>query len=72
MRRKLILEISQDESQIKQAKAELKTKPKVMKIAATPQGAADPAAQLLRPGTNEFSNNCDIAGGFGFGGFNRF
>jgi hypothetical protein len=72
MRRKLILEISQDERQIKQAKTELKTKPKVMKIAVAPQGAADPAAQVLRPGTNEFSNTCDIAGGFGFGGFNRF
>ena len=34
---------------------------------------ATPPPPVLRPGQNEFSEHCDIAGGFGgFGGFGRF
>ena len=68
MRHKLILEISQNEVPIKQA-----TNPPIKgdllkKIVAAPD--AQPAPQVLRPGQNEFSDRCDIAGGFG--GFGRF
>lgn len=75
MRHKLILEISQNESQIKQAMKELGATDPVVKTAAAPQAGAGPGAppQVLRPGSNEFSQHCDIAGGFGgFGGFGRF
>jgi len=83
MRHKLILEISQNETQIKQAMNELTQKNLVVKAAAGPrvaqagqgaQGAQGGAApQVLRAGPNEFSQHCDIAGGFGgFGGFGRF
>jgi hypothetical protein len=68
MRHKLILEISGNETLTKFAevagsKALLKT------IAASPDDQG-PAPQVLRPGQNEFSEHCDIAGGFG--GFGRF
>jgi len=68
MRHKLILEISQNETQIKQASNDLLNGRFLLRIAAEPQSA--PAPQVLRPGRNEFSNRCDIRGGFG--GFNRF
>jgi hypothetical protein len=70
MRHKLILEISQDETQIKLAQDDLSNRGLLRKVAAAPQGAPEQTPQVLRPGPNEFSNNCDIAGGFG--GFNRF
>jgi hypothetical protein len=62
MRRKLILEISQDEAQIKQALRELKADG-LLKLV---QNEPNPAPQLLRPGTNEYTNFCDIGGGFNF------
>ena len=69
MRHKLILEISQNESQIRQVMDELNKKRGFVKIAA---GAQPPGAgpQVLRAAPNEFSQHCDIQGGFG--GFNRF
>jgi len=67
MRHKLILEISQNESLIKEASTA--KKPLLTKIAAGP--AAGPAAQpeVLRP-TNGYPGGCDIQNGFG--GFRRF
>ena len=68
MRRKLILEISQNETQIKQAMDDLSKSGLLLKTAGAPEAA--PAPQVIRPGRNEFSNRCDIQGGFGgFGGF---
>jgi hypothetical protein len=69
MRRKLILEISQDQTQIKQAQDNSSDRRLLRNVAATPQGGPDQTPQVLRPGTNDFTNNCDIGG---FGGFNRF
>jgi hypothetical protein len=66
MRHKLILEISQDESQIKQALADLQSGGLLQTIAAEPDGAA-PEPQVLRP-SKDYPGGCDI-GGFGFGGF---
>jgi hypothetical protein len=62
MRRKLILEISQDEAQVRQAMRELETESLLKLIQAEP----GPQPELLRPGTNEYTNNCDAGGGFGF------
>jgi hypothetical protein len=67
MRRKLILEISENEQKIKEAKVP-SLKAQLLKVA---QSQAPVAPLLLRPGPNEFSKNCDIPGGF-FGGFSRF
>jgi hypothetical protein len=68
MRRKLILEISENEQKIKEAKVP-SLRAQLLKVA---QSQAAPVAPLLlRPGPNEFSKNCDIPGGF-FGGFSRF
>lgn len=67
MRHKLILEISQNETQIRQAQnAPVKRGP-LLKLAAAPASPLT-TPQVLRAGPNEFSNRCDI-GGFGFGGF---
>jgi hypothetical protein len=68
MRHKLILEISQNEVPIKQAVNPPAGKELLKKIAATTEGPATP--QVIRPGQNEFSERCDINGGFG--GFGRF
>ena len=69
MRHKLILEISQNEVPTKLGKTAPAANPLLKKVAASSDGpAAQP--QVLRPGQNEFSEHCDIAGGFG--GFNRF
>jgi hypothetical protein len=70
MRHKLILEISDNESLIKQAQAAtapaLKRRLPLVRIANAP---APGTPQVLRP-TQGFGNmGCDIAGGFGFGGF---
>ena len=74
MRHKLILEISQNESQIRQAKSDLPKNHPLTRIAATREAAPAPPPQVLRPGTNQFSQQCDIQGGFGgFGArFRRF
>src|SRR6266550_4463152 len=68
MRHKLILEISQNETEIKEATNPLIKKDLLKKVADRPD--AQYAPQVLRPGQNEFSDRCDIAGGFG--GFGRF
>ena len=68
MRRKLILEISQDESQIKQVENEMMRRPSlVMKVQAGQNGAGE-RTEVIRPGQNEYSEQCD-RNGFGFGGF---
>jgi hypothetical protein len=67
MRHKLILEISQNESQIKQALNELNVNPLLKKVAAGDSGPAT-QPQVLRP-MNGYPGGCDLAGGFGFGGF---
>jgi hypothetical protein len=70
MRHKLILEISQNESQIKQARKDL---PKNRLLQRAAAALPVPAPEVLRSGPNEFSKNCDIYGGFGgFGRFRRF
>ena len=63
MRHKLILEISESESHIKQAGAGAPSSRSLRDIAAAPQVA--PGPQILRPGPNEFSKQCDLNGGFG-------
>jgi hypothetical protein len=72
MRHKLILEISGIDPMTKFADRAPAENPLLKKIAVAPD-ASGAGAQLpvLRPGQNEFSERCDIAGGFG-GGFNRF
>jgi hypothetical protein len=62
MRRKLVLEISQDEGQIKQALRE-SSEGGLLKLI---QDAPTQSPQLLRPDTNEYTNNCDVGGSFGF------
>jgi hypothetical protein len=69
MRHKLILEISQNEVPIKQAAIPPAGNSLLRKVADGPD-APGAAPQVLRPGQNEFSDRCDIAGGFG--GFGRF
>ncbi|HEX3483410.1 MAG TPA: DUF1194 domain-containing protein [Micropepsaceae bacterium] len=68
MRHKLILEVSGIDPATKFADKAPAKKSLLTKIAAQEGPAAQP--QVLRPGQNEFSDHCDIAGGFG--GFNRF
>jgi hypothetical protein len=68
MRHKLILEISQNEVPVKQATNPAVGKNLLKKVADTTEAPATP--QVIRPGQNEFSDRCDIAGGFG--GFGRF
>ena len=70
MRHKLILEISGNEPATKFAKNAPAGKPLLTKVAASSDTSRGPQPQVLRPGPNEFSEHCDIAGGFG--GFNRF
>ena len=68
MRHKLILEISQNEVPTKLATDQTSKKDLLKKVADTAGAPTTP--QVLRPGQNEFSDRCDIAGGFG--GFGRF
>jgi hypothetical protein len=65
MRHKLILEISQDERQVKQALNELHADSLLKMAAAGDAPAAQP--QVLRPNT-AYQGSCDL-NGFGFGGF---
>ena len=65
MRHKLILEVSQDEQQIKQALNELHAN-SLLKPAAAGDGPI-PQPQVLRPDT-AYQGSCDL-NGFGFGGF---
>jgi hypothetical protein len=69
MRHKLILEISSNEPATKFGKLDQPRNPLLTKVAAASDAPAS-QPQVLRPGPNEFSDHCDIAGGFG--GFNRF
>jgi len=68
MRRKLILEISQNEAPTREAKLNESRNGLLRPIAAETNPAG--RTEILRAGPNEFSQNCDIQGGFG--GFNRF
>jgi hypothetical protein len=68
MRHKLILEVSGNEPATKFARTIPPMKSLLTKVAASEGPPVQP--QVLRPGPNEFSDHCDIAGGFG--GFNRF
>jgi uncharacterized protein DUF1194 len=65
MRHKLILEISQNESAIKTAENDWQNRALLKNAAA---GAAPAQPQIIRPGNNEYSEQCD-RNGFGFGGF---
>jgi hypothetical protein len=67
MRRKLILEISSDESQIKQVENEMRRPSLLMRVQAG-QGGANERTEIIRPTQNEYSEQCD-RNGFGFGGF---
>ena len=69
MRRKLILEISGIEPPTKFANRPPLRGELLTKVAAGDNPLNAP--QVIRPGQNEFSEHCDIAGGF-FGRFNRF
>ena len=67
MRHKLILEVSQDKEQVKRTLAELQRNSLLKTIAAGVPSNNGP--EVLRPGQNEYSKDCDRNGGFGFGGF---
>jgi Protein of unknown function (DUF1194) len=69
MRHKLILEISQNETLLKQAENS-SAKPGLLVRTAAGQQAPPPT--VLRSAPNEFSQHCDIQGGFGGFGFGRF
>jgi Protein of unknown function (DUF1194) len=64
MRHKLILEISQNETQIKQALNSLNANHLLMRAAANEVGGPNRPPQIMRP-TNGYPGGCDIAGGFG-------
>ncbi len=66
MRRKLVLEISRNDSPVKQAA--VLPGPLLMRVAAPVSPDAGPP--VLRPGRNEFSGRCDqTTGAFSFGNF---
>ena len=67
MRHKLILEISQNETQVRQALTRRGKTHSLLKLTAAAPASPLPAPLVLRAGPNEFSSRCDI-GGFGFGG----
>ena len=69
MRHKLILEISGIEPPTKFANRPPLKKELLTKVAAGDNPLRSP--QVIRPGQNEYSEHCDIAGGF-YGRFNRF
>ncbi len=71
MRHKLILEISQNESLLKQAADKAPQNRLLVRIAATPSPPS-PNITVLRSAPNEFTQHCDIQGGFGGFGFGRF
>jgi hypothetical protein len=70
MRHKLILEISQNETLLKQAQDSASRSGLLVRAAAGPQPPS--AGTVLRSAPNEFSQHCDIQGGFGGFGFGRF
>lgn len=67
MRRKLVLEISQNENQIRQILGELQANPLLKKTAAGESGSAS-QAQIQRP-AKTYPGGCDKYGGWGYGGF---
>ena len=67
MRHKLVLEISQNQSQIRQTLGELQANPLLKRIAAGDSGSAG-QAQILRP-AKTYPGGCDKYGGWGYGGF---
>ena len=70
MRRKLILEISGNETLQKEAMSRT-GKTSLLRVAAAPVRPGQ--VEVLPSAPNEFSKNCDIFGGFGgFGGYRRF
>ena len=70
MRRKLVLEISQNDSPIKQVRINPQRESLFSVIAAAPRIQLAPGPQVLRPAPNEFSNQCDnVSGPFSFGNF---
>jgi hypothetical protein len=70
MRHKLILEISQNETLLKQAQ-DTDSRPNL--LVRTAAGPLPPSGStVLRSAPNEFSQHCDIQGGFGGFGFGRF
>ncbi len=70
MRHKLILEISENETLLKQAQDRAPDHGLLVRTAAAvPQSSAP---TVLRSAPNEFSQHCDIQGGFGGFGFGRF
>jgi hypothetical protein len=72
MRHKLILEISQNQNQIRQATNELHGPRLLINVAANPGSGLNGAPEVLRP-TNKYPGGCDIQGGFGgFGRLRRF
>jgi hypothetical protein len=70
MRHKLVLEISQNESLIKQATAPNKALITGVAMGPTANGPAT-QPEVLRP-TNDYPGGCDIQGGLGGFGFRRF
>ena len=67
MRRKLVLEISQNDIGVKQAANG--ANPQVIRVAAA-VGGPNAGPPVLRPGPNEFSSQCDVTtGAFSFGNF---
>jgi len=64
MRRKLILEISQNETQIKQTLDGLQGTRLLQNVAAGSEGSPATQPQMLRP-TNGYPGGCDLNGGFG-------
>ena len=62
MRRKLVVEISSNEDQIKQVLREFAPNPLLRKVAA---GAEKPPQFLLRGGTKQYPGGCDKYGGWG-------
>ena len=72
MRHKLILEISQNESLLKEAESRATGNNLLVRTAAATGQSAPGPLTVLRSAPNEFSQHCDIQGGFGGFGFGRF
>jgi hypothetical protein len=66
MRHKLVLEVSQDEGQIRRMLAEMDMDPLLRKTAASNALAGKPS--MLRP-AKTYPGGCDKYGGFGYGGY---
>lgn len=70
MRRKLVLEISQNVTPIKQAQIIFLPERPYVPVAAASQLQGDRGSQILPSAPNEFSKQCDnFSGPFSFGNF---